>query len=569
MKGLNKVLPWALLAVAFVVLLQVNDPYAFQFMEQRHSFFADGGYMRYTLGQLGGLSLLLSDLVAQFFSIPFCGVVVNALLLTLSTWMTYKVFSKLSSMSGLVILSAVPGIAYAVQMSDMNFQYFGFIVHLVMLGILLGYMQVKGPWIRLACAVCGTVLLFYVSGAIAALFAASVLLIEVFRAPKTAAAFVLAPLAAFLCGIVAYHAGLAGSMRHVFTPHAYFTLRLRVGNSVWLSWSCWIIALAVACLSGLFKHSHKAVRIVTASLLSVLTVAECFFLVAGFTSRADVFFKDLSISASKGDWDHIIEKCGTIPMNNLLYHNYLNVALAEKGLLAERLFKEPVQSIRSIYVETNKTPYVSVMLSDVFYSMGHMGLAQRYAFEGNEGWGTYSPRMYRRLVITNMAYGEYKVASKYISLLKSNPMHRSWAIAHEKMLGDETAIMNDPEISSARKCIFPANKLSGLNGLDEDLTRIIESNPSHVATVQYLGCLYLLLKDDDYFMAMLDDFMAKGYIQAPLPSIFQEAVIISEGADPETVAKYGISDEVLRRYEKHKTEPNASRGTYWYYHNII
>lgn len=567
MKKYKSIIIWTLAAIAFGTLLYLNDAYAFQFMEQRHTFYADQGYISYTLSQLGGLALLLSDFIQQFFLIPFAGILINALLLTLGSFLSFRIFSKFSQMRGLELISMIPFLAYAVQMSDMNFQYFGFISHIMATAALAGFVKVSGSWKRLAYALAATVILFALCGAAAMLFAVTVVVLELFRDPKRAALYLAAPLLACAAGVIAYRAGSAGSLRHVMTPHAYFTLRLQVGERVWLSWGSWGAVLGFACLSGLLRYRSRWSHWLTSVLSTGMAAAAAAFFLTGFTSRADILFKELSVSASRSDWDHIIENVPQSKMNNLLFQNYLNVALAEKGLLAERLLREPVQSIRSIFVETNKTPYVSVMLSDVFYSMGQMGLAQRYAFEGNEGWGSYSPRMYKRLVITNMAYGAYPVAQKYLSLLKSNIMHRGWAVAHEELLGDEEAVMADAEIASARRCIFPDNKLSGLNGLDEDLMRVIKSNPEHKSTVQYLGCLYLLLKDKDSFLPMLDECISSGYISLPLPTMFQEAVLQFCGEDENTVAKYGLESEILKRHQDFAPNPRQQRSSYWYYHN--
>lgn len=565
MKHHRSILFWTAAAVIYGLILHLNDAYAFQFMEQRHTFFADGEYLRYTLRQLGGPALLLSDIIRQLFCVPYLGTVITAILLSMGAFMTHRILRRFSTMDGLELLSMIPFAAYAAQMSDMDFQYFGLIAQLFVTAALLGYMQLREGWRRPACAVLLTVILFAICGAAAMLFAVSAVILELFRDPRRAGLCLAAPLTALAAGMAACHAGLAGSLRHVLTPHAYFTLRLQVGDRVWLSWAAWGAVLLLAALSGLFRYRRTWSRVLSCVFSAALLAGSTAFFLTAFVSRADVRFKELSVSASKGDWDHIISACPESRMNNLLYQNYLNIALAEKGILADHLLKEPVQSIRSIFVETNKTPYVSVLLSDVFYSMGQMGLAQRYAFEGCEGWGSYSPRMYRRLVITNMAYGAYPVAQKYISLLKRNPMHRGWATAHEKMLADEAALMADPEISSARKCIFPEDKLSGLNGLDEDLMRVIESNPEHKSTVQYLGCLYLLLKDGDSFMSMMNECIGKGYISMPLPVMFQEAVLSFAGTDPETVSRYGIDGEVLSRHEAFLSDSKSSRHSYWFY----
>lgn len=100
------------------------------------------------------------------------------------------------------------------------------------------------------------------------------------------------------------------------------------------------------------------------------------------------------------------------------FQNYHNVALAEQGLLADQLFMQPCIDIQTIYVPGNKTPYLSALLSDIYFSMGHIAFSQRYAFEANEGMGNFSPRMLQRLVQTSLIYGHYGTARSILIYLK-------------------------------------------------------------------------------------------------------------------------------------------------------
>lgn len=193
-------------------------------------------------------------------------------------------------------------------------------------------------------------------------------------------------------------------------------------------------------------------------------------------------------------------------MNNLLFQNYHNVALAEQGLLADQLFMQPCIDIQTIYVPGNKTPYLSALLSDIYFSMGHIAFSQRYAFEANEGMGNFSPRMLQRLVQTSLIYGHYGTAKKYLDILESTLFYKDWATAHRRFLWNDPAVETDSILGSKRKCLFPDNRFSGIKGLDDDLKQIVLKNPMHKTTIQYLGSLYLLSKDIPRFKATLETF---------------------------------------------------------------
>lgn len=122
----------------------------------------------------------------------------------------------------------------------------------------------------------------------------------------------------------------------------------------------------------------------------------------------------LSNYARHGQWEEIIRECKShSPVSNLLHQNLLNMALAETLQLGDQLLDEPVTDIRSIYVSDVQGAEVAALLSDIYFSMGHIAQSQRYAFEANEKMYNFSPRMLQRLVNTNRMFGQFKVAEKY------------------------------------------------------------------------------------------------------------------------------------------------------------
>ena len=100
---------------------------------------------------------------------------------------------------------------------------------------------------------------------------------------------------------------------------------------------------------------------------------------------------------------------------------YLNLALLKRGELADKLFNYPQHGIKSVYPEWDKTNISSTMLSEIYFTTGHIALAQRMAFETNENAeGIANPRMLKRLIQTNLIYGAWTVADKYISMLEKS-----------------------------------------------------------------------------------------------------------------------------------------------------
>ena len=235
-------------------------------------------------------------------------------------------------------------------------------------------------------------------------------------------------------------------------------------------------------------------------------------LLARFTEsgKQNTDYVCLSIMAREHNWKGIIEKCeqeGTI--TNLLSQNFYNMSLAEEGLLGDRLFDNPCSDIRSIYNDVLLNEDFAVLLSDIYYSMGHIAQSQRYAFELNEKKNNTSPRMLQRLVQTNIIYGHYRVAEKYLLWLKKTLFYKEWAEKQEKFLFNDVAVEKDPEYGMKRKALIADNRFSGIKGLDDDLLNIARQTRGSrqcSTTLQYLGSLYLLARYDQQFISLCCEF---------------------------------------------------------------
>ena len=566
MKKHKSIIFWTIVFAAYCIALWLTDKYIFQYFEQQQTFFADAGFLRSTLGQVGGCTILLSDLIIQFFVCPAAGIIMTSLLLTLISLVSYRVFRHISDKWDTALLGILPGAGCILQMYNMNFQYFGIVSMLIMVLFLWGYVNINKDLSRLIWGILMVLALFAFSGAIASLFAISVLLIEVFTGTRGAWKFLLVPVVTAAAGAFAICAGAAADIKHLLGPFAYFTLRVDISDVAYLSWGCWGIALLLACIRSVIKTSG---RFFTSCFLAVQLAGIfclCFFGGKTFVNTSDIFFRELNQLARTGEWEHIIQRYGDRPSDNLLFQNYLAVALAEKGLLADRAFDYNFQSIRSVFVETNKTPYVSNLLGDVFYSMGELGLAQRYYFESNESRGDYSPACLQKLALTNLAYGAYGVADKYLSLLGKTLFYKGWAEKYKGLLYDDAAVESDSVTGSLRRCIFPDNKLSGLGGLDIDFRRILRANPEHSQTMQYLGTVLLLMKDIEAFMGLLEEFYGTSALGGELPRSFQQAVCVFANGDTEILEKYKVSAETIAEFAAFKEKRSAHNFWFFYYY---
>lgn len=212
-------------------------------------------------------------------------------------------------------------------------------------------------------------------------------------------------------------------------------------------------------------------------------------------------------------WDNVIRICEkNRPITNLLHQNCLNMALAETCLLGDKLLDEPVKDITSIYVNEIQSPEIACLLSDIYFSFGHIAQSQRYAFETNEKMNNLSPRLLQRLIETNLIFGQKEVAEKYQFILSKSLYYKDWK-------------PSETLIAEKRKCLFDDNRFSGIKGLDDDLLNIARNTRgTHQCqtTLQYLGSLYILAGYDSLFVRMADEFGGSKDLAKPMPRYFQK-----------------------------------------------
>ena len=247
-----------------------------------------------------------------------------------------------------------------------------------------------------------------------------------------------------------------------------------------------------------------------------------------------------------------------------------NLELARQGRLAEDAFTCVQYTSAGLVLEWEQDWRLAELLSDIYYEAGHIALAQRYAFEASVfAEGERYSALLRRLIQTNIIYGAYPVAQKYINALEGDKEYGGWAAEQRRFLWDDAAVAADPEYGMKRKCIPEEDFLARTIGI-EDLEYVIDANPEHRGSVEYLGVYYLLDCDFESFAA----FVEKYYGSAALPTLprsFAEAVCIMSADNPGYWKKFGVDYSVFKHYRAFVTRLGTGLSmekfsdTYWYY----
>ena len=163
---------------------------------------------------------------------------------------------------------------------------------------------------------------------------------------------------------------------------------------------------------------------------------------------------------------------------------------------------------------------------NIYYNYGQLNFCYRWCLEdGVEmGWRVEYLKYMTRCALVN---GEYRVARKYLNLLKHTRYYGEWAEKHEKFLNNENALREDKEFAPIFHLRTYQDKLSSDNGLVEHfLMYAFVNNPSEDPLyVEQALISALWTKDIQTFWPRFFNY-AKQHVGQRMPIHYQEAAYL-------------------------------------------
>ena len=571
---------WLIVFGALFAFLQMCFEYHFYYIEQSQLFLFSEAYIRNKLLLPGGFSMLVAEFLVQFFIRPYVGALVTAALLTGVGVCTAGIVKRIAPVSGLFILYVLPILALLFMHFDFNYRVQGTVCYLMMMALLCGYMRIRNDLFRLVAGCVLVPVLFWLAGSITVLFAGMVCLFEGLRKTPKWYISLIGVAEVLLLGVGTVYFSLMGEYRWVFGPDLYYHYTLHPKEIIYYSWIClplvFLIAFFVRNKNSLSGKKLFAGISCIAQLAMIAAVL--WWGMPKYSDAKTLKLKKLDYFARTEQWDKTIEECKG-KLTNFLYMCHLNMALANKGELSDKMFNFDQRGPQGLLVQWNKSENISCMLSDIYFTMGATASSQEMAFEGYvSAMEDGNPRMLKRLVQTNLIYGTYPVAEKYISILEKTYAYRDWAQSQRKYLYNDEVVESDPILGTRRRMLPDRNSLAMIKGLAGDLALFLEKGPANSAALQYLGAMYLLAKDLEGFKALVEKYYGTEFLPV-LPVHFQEAVIVMSEKEPDYWKRFNVSETTVARFADYKKQVLANRNnsaiagllnrsygnTYWFY----
>ena len=571
---------WLIVFGALFAFLQMCFEYHFYYIEQSQLFLFSEAYIRNKLLLPGGFSMLVAEFLVQFFIRPYVGALVTAVLLTGVGVCTAGIVKRIAPVSGLFILYVLPMLALLFMHFDFNYRVQGTVCYLMMMVLLCGYMRIRNDLFRLVAGCVLVPVLFWLAGSIAVLFAGMVCLFEGLRKTPKWYISLIGVAEVLLLGVGTVYFSLMGEYRWVFGPDLYYHYTLHPKEIIYYSWIClplvFLVAFFIRNKNSLSGKKWRAGISCIAQLAMIAAVL--WWGMPKYSDAKTLKLKKLDYFARTEQWDKTIEECKG-KLTNFLYMCHLNMALANKGELSDKMFNFDQRGPQGLLVQWNKSENISCMLSDIYFTMGATASSQEMAFEGYvSAMEDGNPRMLKRLVQTNLIYGTYPVAEKYISILEKTYAYRDWAQSQRKYLYNDEVVESDPILGTRRRMLPDRNSLAMIKGLAGDLALFLEKGPANSAALQYLGAMYLLAKDLEGFKALVEKYYGTEFLPV-LPVHFQEAVIVMSEKEPDYWKRFNVSETIVARFTDYKKQVLANRNnsaiagllnrsygnTYWFY----
>ena len=576
-----------LFGVAVVIFWSVPYMSGLCFQEQYQMFLFDIGYFLERIVLPGGLADYISEFLVQFYYMPVLGGTIIALLLMsiqAISWGLMKQYGMKAVFPG-YLLSFVPSIALWCAMGDQNL-LLSFVVALSG-ALLMGWIHNRfhNRLVKVVFELVSTALVYWFLGPVVFLYAALMIGDTLMKGKQNG--HILSSLGYSACLLILTVAwillttqSLQYPLYRIFSGLNYYRYPgtvspLPLGVMIWT---------VVVVFFGMVPDGHAWIKklqqskVVMALAYVLVIVASWFGIKASFDAMTyDLIDYDFLVRTEQ--WDKIIEKAEKKPATTPLGVSCVNLALSQKGQLADRLFEFYQNGGEGLFPTFTRDMISPVSTAEIFFRLGMVNDAERYMFEAQEAIPNYrkSARLTRRIIECEIINGNYQVAAKLLRRLQKTLFYSNWANQTMALLGNEKAINQHPVYGKLRKYrekkqdfLFSDREMDQMLGL-----LFLNDNHNRMA-YEYLMCYELLQRDMEKFMQYYPLGRFVGYDH--IPRSFQEILIgnwMKTHSDPRTIP-YSVDAQnvnntlnFIQLYMQNPKDPQLSQQPYvsnaWHY----
>lgn len=576
-----------LFGVAVVIFWAVPYVGGLCFQEQYQMFLFDTNYFLERIVLPGGLADYISEFLVQFYYMPVLGGAIIALLLMgiqTAVWGLMKQYGAKHDFPG-YLLSFLPSIALWCAMGDQNV-LLSFVVALFG-ALVIGWIHNRfhNRLVKVVFELVSTVLVYWLLGPVVFLYAVLMIGDTLKNAKQKGNVFSgigysVCILVLTIAWILLTTQTLQYPLYRIFAGLNYYRYPGAISPLpfVVMVWAVVIPFLGmIPCRQKSLQKLQQSKVVIVLSYVLVI-VASWFGIKASFDEMTYELI-DYDFLVRTEQWDKIIEKAEKKPATTPLSVSCVNLALSQKGMLADRLFEFYQNGGEGLFPTFTRDMISPVSTAEIFFRLGMVNDAERYMFEAQEAIPNYrkSARLTRRIIECDIINGNYKVAAKLLRRLQKTLFYSNWANQTMALLGNEKAINRHPIYGKLRK--YREKKQDFLfsdREMDQMLGLLFLNDNHNKMAYEYLMCYELLQRDMEKFMQYYPLGRFVGYDH--IPRTFQEILIgnwMKTHSDPRTIP-YSVDAQnvnntlnFIQLYMQNPKDPQLGQQPYvsnaWHY----
>ena len=576
-----------LFGVAVVIFWAVPYVGGLCFQEQYQMFLFDSGYFLERIVLPGGLADYISEFLVQFYYMPVLGGAIIALLLMgiqTAVWGLMKQYGARHDFPG-YLLSFLPSIALWCAMGDQNV-LLSFVVALFG-ALVIGWIHNRfhNRLVKVVFELVSTALVYWLLGPVVVLYAVLMIGDTLKNAKQKGNVFSgIGYSAVILILTVAWILLTTQTLQYplyrIFAGLNYYRYPGAISP---LPFVVMVWAVVIPFLGMIPCHRKSLQKLQQSKVVIVLSyvlviVASWFGIKTSFDEMTYELI-DYDFLVRTEQWDKIIEKAEKKPATTPLGVSCVNLALSQKGMLADRLFEFYQNGGEGLFPTFTRDMISPVSTAEIFFRLGMVNDAERYMFEAQEAIPNYrkSARLTRRIIECDIINGNYKVAAKLLRRLQKTLFYSNWANQTMALLGNEKAINRHPIYGKLRK--YREKKQDFLfsdREMDQMLGLLFLNDNHNKMAYEYLMCYELLQRDMEKFMQYYPLGRFVGYDH--IPRTFQEILIgnwMKTHSDPRTIP-YSVDAQnvnntlnFIQLYMQNPKDPQLGQQPYvsnaWHY----
>lgn len=562
--------------LAFFVFLFFYN-YIFFYQEKRMLFVFSGEYFSGFASKPGGLLEFAGNFLSQGYFNNIYGAFLQASVFTLIAALFLRINNLVLPGSNFSLFFVVLASSILMLMqTNINYRLHNNLGFLLAGGYFLIAVSPGGKIFRILVTALFP-LFFYLAGAYSWIFL-GMITVWSFFSRKLVFAFGFWVVAAFT--ILLYKSVL---FLQPWSELLYYPLPLTdyfINRSIiWLLFLFFILYPGLLILVSSFRRDYSR-KLAAGSVIVVFLLAIILMFKAFRIENVQLFKLEKMFFAR--DWDGVIEYQETHQNRNLVAQYYYNISLAEKGMLSSRMFFAPQDyGTMSVMIPWSSQISMSKLFRGVYfyYTIGLVNEAHRWAFESMVTEG-FHPENINLLIKTNLINGHYKIAGKYITIIKQTLHYKKLAKKYESMISNPMLISSDPELGEKLKLKPFDNFLITIRNPETNINSLLQSNPGNSKALDYKFACMMLEKDVEGIVNNISRLFNAGITK--IPGHIEEAALFYQAARgplPDlTVMR--ISNESVSRFSDYikltNNMPVAGlregkgirkelRNTYWYY----